>query len=277
MDKNYQKLMDCLKCVREKTDFVPELALVLGTGLGDLAEEIDIVETVDYNEIDGFPVSTVDSHKGRFVFGYLEGVPMVCMQGRVHYYEGYDMKDVVLPIRLMRLLGAKALFLTNACGGINESFRAGDFMMITDHISLFVPNPLIGPNMDKMGLRFPDMTGVYEPAYRDVIRKSAKECSIDLKEGVYVQYSGPSFESPADIKALRMLGADAVGMSTVCEAIAARHAGMKICGVSCISNMAAGITGQAISHVEVGETTDKVGEDFRRLVRTSIRNLKGCL
>ena len=273
MSQAYNKLINCYNCVRTKTDFKPKLALVLGSGLGDLAEEMEIVDIVNYGEIEGFPVSTVHSHKGRFVFGYLEQVPVVCMQGRVHFYEGYAISDVVLPIRLMKLLGADSIFLSNASGGINENFHAGDFMMITDHISSFVPNPLVGENVDELGVRFPDMVGVYDKQYCDIIRKSAKECNIDLKEGVYVQSSGPSFESPAEIRAFKMMGADAVGMSTVCEAIAARHCGMRICGISCVSNMAAGITGAEITASEVNETTDRVGVDFRRLVRTSIRNM----
>lgn len=277
MNPVYEKLHRCYECVREKTDFVPQLAMVLGSGLGELAEEIEAVAVIPYSEIDGFPVSTVSGHKGRFVLGYLEGVPVICMQGRVHLYEGYDVKDVVLPIRLMKLLGAESLFLSNASGGINEAFRAGDFMLIEDHISSFVPNPLVGANVEELGVRFPDMVGVYDKTYGNCIRIAAIECGIHLKEGVYVQSFGPSFESPAEIKAFRMMGADAVGMSTVCEAIAARHCGMRICGISCVSNMAAGITGAEITAEEVNETTDRVGANFCKLVRASIRNMKEFL
>ena len=182
-----KKLQTCLASIREKTDFKPEVALILGSGLGDYADGIQIETTVDYTEIEGFPVSTVTGHKGRFVFGYVGNVPVVIMQGRVHYYEGYLMSDVVLPTRLMGLLGAKKLILTNAAGGINENFRPGDFMMLTDHIATGVPSPLIGPNLDELGPRFPDMSEVYSHRIQDVIRNAASECEIDLKEGVYVQ------------------------------------------------------------------------------------------
>ena len=209
-----KKLQTCLASIREKTDFKPEVALILGSGLGDYADGIQIETTVDYTEIEGFPVSTVTGHKGRFVFGYVGDVPVVIMQGRVHYYEGYPMSDVVLPTRLMGLLGAKKLLLTNAAGGINENFRPGDFMMLTDHIATGVPSPLIGPNLDELGPRFPDMSEVYSHRIRDVIPNAASECGIDLKEGVYVQLTGPNYETPAEVRMCKIWGGDAVGMST---------------------------------------------------------------
>lgn len=269
----YEKLMKCCECVKAKVDFKPDIALVLGSGLGAFADEIEVVQTLDYKDIDGFPTSTVEGHKGRFVFGYVGKVPVVIMQGRVHYYEGYSMQDVVLPTRLMSLMGAKTLFLTNASGGINPSFSAGDFMLITDHISSFVPNPLIGANIDELGTRFPDMSEVYSQKLRNVILDTAAELDIKIQQGVYVQLTGPSFESPAEIRMLRTLGADAVGMSTVCEAIAANHAGMRVCGISCVANLAAGMTSNPLTHAEVQECADKAAPLFKKLIGRSIENI----
>lgn len=268
-----KKLQTCLASIREKTDFKPEVALILGSGLGDYADGIQIETTVDYTEIEGFPVSTVTGHKGRFVFGYVGDVPVVIMQGRVHYYEGYPMSDVVLPTRLMGLLGAKKLLLTNAAGGINENFRPGDFMMLTDHIATGVPSPLIGPNLDELGPRFPDMSEVYSHRIQDVIRNAASECEIDLKEGVYVQLTGPNYETPAEVRMCKIWGGDAVGMSTACEAMAARHMGMEIGGISCITNLAAGISKEKLDHKEVQETADRVSKDFKRLVTKIIETM----
>lgn len=268
---NYsEKLQKCLESVRKKTNFVPKIALTLGSGLGALAEEIEIAAIVDYSEIEGFPTSTVPGHKGRFVFGMMDGVPVVIMQGRVHYYEGYAMQDVVLPTRLMRLMGAEVLFLTNASGGINTDFSAGDFMLITDQISNFVPSPLIGPNLDQFGTRFPDMSEIYNKELRTVIADTAKELNIKLQQGVYIQLTGPNFESPAEIRMCRTLGADAVGMSTACEAIAANHAGMKVCGISCVANLGCGLTENPLTHKEVMEAADKAAPLFKKLIRTSI-------
>ena len=232
----YKKLEKCLKSIREKTDFKPEKAVILGSGLGDYAEKIKIEKIVKYTDIEDFPVSTVQGHKGQFVFGYVEDVPVVLMQGRVHYYEGYPMTDVVLPTRLIGMMGAKKLFLTNAAGGVNPNFKPGDFMMITDHITTGIPSPLIGPNIEELGCRFPDMSEVYSRRLQDVIRKCAKECDIKLQEGVYVQFTGPNYETPAEVRLAQRWGGDAVGMSTACEAMAARHMGMEICGISCITN-----------------------------------------
>lgn len=262
----YHKLKKCLESVRKRTDFQPETGLVLGSGLGDFADGIEIRDVVEYSDIEGFPVSTVKGHKGRFVFGYVDSVPVVIMQGRVHYYEGYAMSDVVLPARLMGMMGAKKLFLTNAAGGVNENFRPGDFMMITDHIASAVPSPLIGPNIEELGSRFPDMSEVYSLRLQEVIRRSAQECGIALREGVYVQLTGPNYETPAEIRMCRAWGGDAVGMSTACEAMAARHMGMEVCGISCITNLAAGISSEKLDHKEVQETADRVSADFKKLV-----------
>jgi len=269
----YNKLANCLNIVRTKTDFKPKVALVLGSGLGGYAEEIDTKTSVGYSDIEGFPVSTVPGHHGRFVFGHVRDVPVVIMQGRVHYYEGYHISDVVLPVRLMRLLGAETVFLTNAVGAINRSFTAGDFMLISDHVLHGVPSPLIGPNIDELGTRFPDMSEVYSKELRERIKEAAISLDIRLQEGVYLQASGPNFETPAEIRAFGALGADVVGMSTACEAVAANHMGMKVCGISCISNLAAGISKTPLTHEEVQEMADKAAPRFKALVTEAISRM----
>lgn len=269
----YNKLMTCLASVKEKIDFKPEVALILGSGLGDYADEIRIVDTIEYTDIEGFPVSTVKGHKGRFVFGYVEETPVVIMQGRVHYYEGYQMSDVVLPTRLMGMLGAKKILLTNAAGGVNETFKPGDFMIITDHITTGVPSPLIGPNIEELGTRFPDMSEVYSVRLQNVIKDCAAKCGIEMKEGVYVQFTGPNYETPAEVRLARIWGGDAVGMSTACEAMAARHMGLEICGISCITNLAAGLSKQELNHKEVQETADRVAKSFKELVTNIVVNM----
>lgn len=268
-----KKVESCVQQIREKTDFVPKAALVLGSGLGALADEIAIETSLSYQELDGFPVSTVAGHNGRFVFGHIGSVPVVIMQGRVHYYEGYAMSDVVLPIRVMRLLGADILFLTNAAGGISEKLAPGDLMLLTDQISSFVPSPLIGPNVEDWGERFPSMDTIYDRELRDVLRKTAKTCGILLKEGIYLQTTGPCYESPAEVRMFGTLGADAVGMSTAVEAMVARHMGMRICGISCISNMAGGTANEPLSHEEVKEVAERVAPLFKKLVRTGIERM----
>ena len=273
MNKEYEKLKKAYDCIREKTDFVPDVALILGSGLGALADEIESEAIVDYKDIEGFPQSTVQGHKGRFVFGHIGDVKVVIMQGRVHYYEGYAMTDVVMPTRLMGMMGAKVLFLTNAAGGSNPDFNAGDFMLIRDQIMSFVPNPLIGPNIDELGTRFPDMSDLYSAQLRSIIRETAEGLGIDLKEGVYVQFTGPSFETPTEVRMASMLGGDAVGMSTAVEAVAGHHMGMQVCGISCISNKAAGLSETPLTHAEVQETADRVAPFFRELVKASIREI----
>lgn len=273
----YEKLQKCLKSIREKTDFEPKVAVVLGSGLGDYADDIKVVEEVSYGEIEGFPVSTVPGHAGKFIFGYIGNIPVVCMKGRVHFYEGYPIADVVLPTRLMYLMGARILFLTNASGGINTSFKAGDLMLITDHISCFAPNPLVGANLEEMGTRFPDMSEVYDRELQQLLKESAKESEVPLQEGVYVQLTGPSFEAPAEIRMLRALGADAVGMSTVVEAIAANHCGMRICGISCICNLAAGMTENPLTHAEVQEAADMTAPLFKKLMTAAITKFEKVL
>ena len=277
MNKTYEKLINCYNCVKEKVSFQPKVAIVLGSGLGDYAKNIKIVQELPYSEIEGFPVSTVKGHDGRFVFGYIDDVPVVCMKGRVHFYEGYDITDVVMPTRLMKLMGAEILFLTNASGGVNTSFHAGDLMLIRDHIACFAPNPLIGTNIEELGTRFPDMSTVYDAELQEVIRSTAKEHNVFLQEGVYAQLTGPSFESPAEIRMLRTLGCDAVGMSTAIEAITANHMGMRICGVSCISNLAAGMTSNPLTHEEVQEAADMAAPNFEKLVTQSVKGFKAYL
>lgn len=277
MNQVYEKVCKCYESLKAKVDFQPEVAIVLGSGLGDYAKDIKIEAELDYSEIEGFPVSTVIGHEGKFIFGYINDIKVVCMKGRVHYYEGYDISDVVLPTRLIQMMGAKILFLTNASGGINEQYIAGDFMLITDHISSFAPNPLIGVNIEEFGTRFPDMSEVYDKDLQDMIRKAAISNSIKLQEGVYVQTTGPSFESPAEIKMFRTLGADAVGMSTVVEAIAANHSGMKICGISCVCNLAAGMSANPLTHDEVQAAANQAAPYFKKLVTESIKNFKDVL
>lgn len=269
----YEKLLKCLNSVRKKVDFKPEVALILGSGLGDYVEEIQIEATIAYEDIEGFPVSTVAGHKGRFVFGYIGQVPVVIMQGRIHYYEGYPMTDVVLPTRLMGMLGAKTVILTNAAGGVNFDYQPGDFMLIKDHISTAVPSPLIGVNADELGVRFPDMSDIYNRELREQIKEVADGLGIKLQEGVYMQFTGPDYETPSEIKMCRTLGGDAAGMSTACEAMAANHMGLKVCGISCITNLGSGMSFQPLSHAEVQETADRVAEQFKKLITGIVTSL----
>ncbi|MBE6836963.1 MAG: purine-nucleoside phosphorylase [Ruminococcus sp.] len=273
MNKVYEKLLKSYDSIKEKIPFTPKVALILGSGLGDFAESLDIKGSIDYNTIEGFPVSTVAGHKGRFVFADVEGVPTVIMQGRVHLYEGYEPTDVVLPVRLMKMMGADILFVTNAAGGVNYDFKAGDLMLISDHISSFVPSALKGENIDELGVRFPDMSDIYDKEICGLIEKVAKENQIEIKKGVYLQTAGPAYESKAEIRMFRILGADAVGMSTAIETTVANHMGMKICGISCISNLACGMTDNPLTHEEVKETADRTAPVFKKLVSKIIGEL----
>lgn len=266
MNQMMEKLNRCVEAIREMTSFQPEAALVLGSGLGGFGEMVEDALRIPYASIPGFPVSTVPGHAGQFILGYVRGVPVIVMQGRVHYYEGYPMEDVVMPIRIMGMLGAKKLILTNAAGGVNTAFTPGDLMLLEDHISAFVPSPLRGENLDALGTRFPDMSCVYDRHLRQAAEQAAESRGIALQKGVYLQWPGPNYESPAEIRMFRTLGADAVGMSTVCEAIAARHMGLRVCAVSCITNMACGILPQPLSHEEVQETASRVREKFESLI-----------
>lgn len=266
-----QKVLRAAECIRAKMPFAPEIVLTLGSGLGDFAEEVDVVCEISYNEIDGFVTSTVPGHEGKLIFGMLEGKKVALMKGRVHLYEGYDAQDAVRPLRALKLCGASTLFLTNAAGGVNFSFSAGDLMLIRDHISPFVPSPLRGENLSEFGVRFPDMSCVYSKHLCDKVLEAAKNTGVKLQQGVYLQFPGPQYETPAEIRMFRTLGADAVGMSTAVEAIAARHAGMEVVGISCISNLACGMTDKPLSHEEVQEAATAAKGKFTALVRESIR------
>ena len=252
-------------------DFKPEIGLILGSGLGFFADQaIEDAKTIPYDTIPGFPRSTVEGHKGQFVIGKVLGKNVICMQGRFHFYEGYALDQVVLPIRIMAHLGIKTLFVTNAAGGINKSFVPGTLMMLTDHINFMGTNPLIGPNDDALGPRFPDMSTVYSERLRAAARPIANDLDIHFAEGVYLACTGPSYETPAEIGMFRTLGADAVGMSTVPEAIVANHACIEVCGISCITNLAAGMSGEALSHEEVTETANRVRDSFASLLEQLI-------
>lgn len=266
MNPYYDKLLNTYESIRRKTTFKPLTALVLGSGLGGYADEIEVKDVVEYGEIEGFPVSTVPGHKGRFVFGYIKKTPVVVMQGRIHYYEGYDIHDVVLPIRLMKLMGAENLILTNAAGGIQEGMKPGDFMLIQDHIAQFVPSPLMGPNLESLGERFPDMSQVYDLQIQEKIEQVAQQLNIHLKKGIYIQFTGPNFETPAEIQMAKILGAGAVGMSTAVEAMTAKHMGMRVGGISVISNLASGIGSHPLSHAEVQIAADVAAPHFKQLL-----------
>ena len=257
----------------DKVGFVPEIALILGSGLGDMAEEAEDKTAIDYKDIPNFPVSTVQGHKGRLVFGTIRGKKVVFMQGRFHYYEGYRMEDVVFPVWVLKALGVKKLIVTNAAGGVNTSFEPGDLMLIKDHINYTNNNPLIGPNIEEFGPRFPDMSEAYSKELSDVVRASATENGIKLQEGTYIFFTGPSYETPAEIRACRILGADAVGMSTVPEVVTANHCGIMTVGISCITNMAAGILDQPLNHKEVMETADRVKENFTKLIKSAVESI----
>ena len=270
-DTYYEKLLRCRDAADKLSGgFRPRLALVLGSGLGDVAKAMDVRAEVPYSDIEGMPCSTAPGHQGRFLFGYIGGIPSICMQGRVHYYEGWDVHDVVLPARVMGLLGAKTLFLTNAAGGLDPDMPTPSLMAISDHIMLNYPNPLVGPNLDELGPRFPDMSAVYDPEVRGLILRKGREMGLPITEGVYVQLTGPSFETPAEVRLLHSLGGSAVGMSTACEAVAARHMGLRVCGISCIANKGAGLSSGPVTHKEVLEAGELIGPRFSALVTALI-------
>lgn len=269
----YEKIVEATEYIKGITDIKPEIALILGSGLGAMAENIKNPVKIKYSDIPNFPVSTVVGHAGELIIGELEGKKVVAMQGRFHYYEGYSQSLTTMSVRVMKMLGAETLIITNAAGGANKDFKAGDLMIIKDHINLSGSNPLIGKNDDRIGPRFPDMSDAYNKEYRDLIKKSAEEEGIEVREGVYTFFSGPNYETPAEIRMVQVLGGDAVGMSTVPEVIVAAHCGMKVIGVSCITNMAAGISETKLNHKEVIETTEKVKVNFAKLITRVIKNL----
>lgn len=274
MSKNLiHRINEAKDYIFDKVGSAPEIALVLGSGLGDMAEEAESKTVIDYKDIPNFPVSTVQGHKGRLVFGTIRGKKVVFMQGRFHFYEGYGMEEVVFPIWVFKALGVKKLVVTNAAGGVNTNFKPGDLMLINDHINYTNNNPLIGPNIEEFGPRFPDMSEAYSKEMTDVVRRCAKAVDIKLQEGTYIFLTGPSYETPAEIKACRILGADAVGMSTVPEVITANHCGIMTIGISCITNMAAGILDQPLNHKEVMETADRVKDNFTKLIKSVIESI----
>lgn len=262
-----QERIDCAcELLSARTPLRPQLGMVLGSGLGDFCDRLEDPVSIPFSDIPGFPVSTVEGHAGAFVLGSYRGRPVAALRGRIHCYEGYTPQEAALPVRVMARLGARTVILTNAAGGVNLEFTPGTLMLLRDHINFAGANPLTGPNLDTLGPRFPDMSDVYTRSLRRQLLPLAARAGIPLREGVYVLYSGPSYETPAEIRMFRALGGDAVGMSTVPEAIAARHAGMQVMGVSCITNMAAGILPQPLSHSEVVETAARVKDQFTRLL-----------
>lgn len=264
------KLDKTVAYLKDMRKDVPEIAIILGSGLGSLADFIEDRQEIPYAEIPNFPRTTVPGHEGKLIFGRIGSRKVVAMKGRFHYYEGHEVGVVVYPVRVFGMMGIKNLIVTNAAGGVNTGFAPGDLMLIKDHISFFVENPLRGENLDELGPRFPDMSAAYDRSLQKMAMDCAQRFGIDLKCGVYAYCKGPSFETPAEIRALRTLGADAVGMSTVPEVIAARHMGMRVLGISCITNMAAGILDQPLTHEEVMETGKKVEQKFSALVREII-------
>lgn len=267
MDERYELIKKIAEDIKDRTEFKPEIAIVLGSGLGVVTDAIQAETVISYSDIEGFPVPTVDGHAGRMVFGYLNGRNVVAFEGRTHYYECLDMERVTMTTKIIKMLGIDKIILTNAAGGIGPDMKVGDIMMIKDHITSFVPSPLLGKNIDELGERFPDMTEVYDVSVRRMVATRAKEINIDVKEGVYLQTTGPNYETPAEINMYRMLGANAVGMSTACEAMVARHMGMKVCGISCITNMAAGLGDGELSHEEVKQTVSKVSYNFKEVIK----------
>lgn len=262
-----------LAAVRAHTDFVPKIGIVLGSGLGGLADDIEVVTRIPYSELEGFPRSTVDGHKGEYIFGYIDSVPVVLMNGRVHFYEGYPMQKVVLPVRVMALMGVEAIILTNAAGGLNKNFHPGTLMCITDQNTAFVPSPLIGPNDSRLGVRFPDVSAVYDKELQALLHQTADELGIELEDGVYLQITGPAYETPNEVAMYAMLGADAVGMSTGCEGVALCHMGMRVLGITCITDMAIANTTFETSHEEIQKVANRAGKELQKLVKAIVKKM----
>ncbi|MBB6216654.1 purine-nucleoside phosphorylase [Anaerosolibacter carboniphilus] len=267
------KIEEATNYIQQQTDISPKIGLILGSGLGMLADEIQDPIHIHYKDIPNFPVSTVKGHAGKLVLGKLEDHNVIAMQGRFHYYEGYSMEEVTFPVRVMKALGVEILIVTNAAGGVNTSFHPGDLMVISDHINWGFDNPLIGKNFDALGVRFPDISQVYDKELIRLVQQAGVETDLVLKEGVYAMFTGPTYETPAEVKMARFLGADAVGMSTVPEVIVAAHSKMKVLGISCITNMAAGILDQPLDHHEVIETADKVRNAFILLLKNTLTKI----
>ena len=274
MSKEYKILQEAYDSIKKKIPYVPEVAITLGSGLGDFVNNLKIDSVIDYKDIKNFPKATNQNHKGKFVFTQINGVKTLVMQGRIHFYEGYSAVEAVRPVRLMAMMGVKKFIVTNAAGTCNKNYKVGDLMIIKDHISFFAPNPLIGENVEELGTRFPDMTDIYDKDIIKVMKKVATKNKIKMQEGVYIQLKGPSFETATEIKIAEKLGADAVGMSTVIEVIAARHAGLKVGGISVITNMGTGLSKVKLSDDDVRETANKIAKKFEKLVIGIIGNLK---
>ena len=260
------KIQSAAEYVLSRVSLRPTIGMVLGSGLGDFADTLEDAVRIPFAEIPGFPLPTVPGHTGALVFGRKMGQEVVVLQGRIHYYEGLPVSEITLPVRVLAAIGVKTLVLTNACGGVNTAFRPGDLMLIADHINFSGANPLIGPNLDAFGPRFPDVSDLYTRTLRDAIKEKAAHAGIQLQEGVYAMYSGPNYETPAEIRMFRILGADTVGMSTVPEALVAGHCGMRVVGISCITNMAAGVLPQKLCHEEVIEVAALVHDKFQNLL-----------
>lgn len=273
---DYKTILDTANAIKEKLDnFTPKVAIVLGSGFGEVIDSIENKVEISYKDVPNMPVSTVAGHKGSFIFGNIESTKVAVMNGRVHLYEGYSVDQVVLPIRVLKLLGCETIILTNAAGGISYNLKAGDLMALNDHISVFAPNPLIGKNIDELGTRFPDMSCAYDRELTKLLSDTAIKFGIPLKEGVYAQLTGPSYETPAEIRMLRSLGADAVGMSTVCEVIAARHCGLKVVAMSLITNLACGMENKELNHKEVQEMGANITPKISKLIKSFVPLLKG--
>ena len=263
----YERAEHAARIIRSRTTETPRIAVILGSGLGAFADDFENAVVIPYEDITGFPRSTAEGHAGRLVIGKIDQVPLMAMQGRVHFYEGYSLEEVTFPIRVFKLLGIKTLIVTNASGGVNVQFTQGALMIISDHLNLLGDNPLRGPNDSRFGPRFPDMTAVYSPQLQEIVIEEAKALNVEVRRGIYAALAGPSYETPAEIHLMRTLGADAVGMSTVPEAIVARHMDLEVLGISCITNMAAGLSDEPINHDDVMATGDRVRETFTQLLR----------
>lgn len=273
MSEIYEKCKQSADFIKSKFDATGAIGIVLGSGLGDMADEIENPQVVEYKDIPNYPVPTVPGHAGKLILGTLNGVKVLCMQGRFHFYEGHNMQTVTMYVRVMKLLGVKSLILTNAAGGVNETFNEGTLMVIDDWINFMGENPLVGPNAEEFGVRFPDMTTGLSPEYRKIADECAQQLNIPIRHGVYMSFKGPSFETPAEIRFARTCGADAVGMSTVPELIVARHCGIPTLGISCITNLAAGMSGKELTHEEVQETADRIKGQFKALVKAIVERI----
>lgn len=269
-----KEFLETVNYIKEKITNIPKIAIILGSGLGSLADEIEEKIIIPYKDIPNFPISTVPGHKGELIFGKLNNTPIVAMNGRFHYYEGYDLKMTTYPIRIFKLLGIETLILTNAAGGINLNFEKGDLMIITDQLSFFAESVLRGPNLDEFGDRFIDMSNVYTKEYISILEEIMLKITGKVNKGVYAYMKGPTYETPAEIKALRTLGADAVGMSTVPEAVVARHCGIKCIGITCITNMAAGVMDEVLTHEDVKETALKAEKNFKQVIYELVNKIE---